>query len=225
MFTGIVLGVVPIIGLTDSENFRSILIQIENTFAKELALGASVSINGTCLTVVSFKPHDNESTVVKFDIIHESLKKTNLKSLKLNDRVNFERSLKVGDELGGHHVSGHVETVGVIQQRIETENNVELWVSFPARFVPYILEKGWIAIDGVSLTVVEVKDTAENGSAFSVCLIPETLRRTTLGFKGVGEEVNLEFDGQLKAIVNTVQRLLPSLVQPYLHNATHSKPQ
>eukprot|EP01097_Dermamoeba_algensis_P006259 TRINITY_DN391_c0_g1_i4.p1 TRINITY_DN391_c0_g1~~TRINITY_DN391_c0_g1_i4.p1 ORF type:complete len:101 (-),score=18.15 TRINITY_DN391_c0_g1_i4:588-890(-) len=100
MFTGIVLGVVPIIGLTDSENFRSILIQIENTFAKELALGASVSINGTCLTVVSFKPHDNESTVVKFDIIHESLKKTNLKSLKLNDRVNFERSLKVGDELG-----------------------------------------------------------------------------------------------------------------------------
>lgn len=198
MFTGIVQTQARIIKIEQRDEFRQLTLQVEPRFLKQLEIGASIAINGCCLTVVQF----NTNQVV-FDVIDETLRLTNLGELEEGSEVNFERSLKLGDEIGGHHVSGHIHTVGTIDKIEKTETNCAMWVSFPETFKPYVLPKGFISVNGASLTVGQVID-----HRFSLHLIPETLRLTNLAVAKEGTRVNLEFDQQTITIVETVERVL-----------------
>lgn len=198
MFTGIVQGTRKITGVDDYDGGRRLMVQLDE-LSNHLERGASVSINGTCLTVVSI-----EKETAGFDIIQESLDKTNLGPLQVGDFVNIERACRYGDEMGGHHVTGHIDTVGTIKDIVSSPNNRELILSCDTHWLKFLIPKGWIAIDGISLTVVTVET-----SSFSVCLIPETIQQTTLGQKQSGDAINLEFDHTTKVIVQTLERLLP----------------
>lgn len=167
-----------------------------------VTIGASIALNGTCLTVTETDLAGNTAT---FDVIEETLKRTNLGALREGSAVNFERSARVGDEIGGHTVSGHVQTtariVGVTTGDGKTRMDFSLTDPF---WKKYVLQKGFVSIDGCSLTVGET--TGEGG--FCVYLIPETLRVTVLGDKAVGDLVNVEVEAQTQAIVDTVERVL-----------------
>lgn len=157
---------------------------LEATFAPELSLGDSVAINGCCLTVVGI-----EGEVCQFDVAPETLAKTDFGQLKPGQHVNLERALRFGDRLGGHLVTGHVDAVGTIAERVETGGWQTVWFAGPAELLRLMVPKGCIAVDGVSLTLVEVL-----ADRFSVMLIPHTLSATTLGIKQLGDAVNLEAD-------------------------------
>ncbi|MBF0289824.1 MAG: riboflavin synthase subunit alpha [SAR324 cluster bacterium] len=196
MFSGIVRGLRLVEDITDKPGLRRLRIGLDDLGAG-LEMGASVSVNGICLSAVACNDGKAE-----FDLIQETLDRTDAGKLNVGDRVNIERALCVGEEMGGHHVTGHIDTVGTIQEIKTTPNNKEVFIHHESEWSKYLVPKGWIAIDGVSLTVVEVA-----ADYFSVCLIPETLSRTTLGFKEVGAIVNLEFDHTTKVIVATLERL------------------
>ena len=165
-------------------------------------IGASIALNGTCLTVTET---DLEKNTATFDVIEETLKRTNLGSLREGSAVNFERSARVGDEIGGHTVSGHVQSTAKITEVTTGDGKTRMNFSLTDPFwKKYILQKGFVSIDGCSLTVGET--TGEGG--FCVYLIPETLRVTVLGDKGVGDLVNVEVEAQTQAIVDTVERVL-----------------
>ena len=193
MFTGIVQGT-GCIQSVSGDSVVTIDVQIPST--EGLEIGASVSIDGVCLTATSV------SDTVTFDVIPETLDRTTLGALSSGSNVNVERALKFGDELGGHLLSGHImgtaEIVGV--------ENQDYTIQCPAEMVEYIQEKGYIAVDGISLTVG--KTSGEGG--FDVHIIPETLRLTTLGSKGVGDQVNIEIDAMTQAVVETTKRLMES---------------
>ncbi|HEY3530366.1 MAG TPA: riboflavin synthase [Nocardioides sp.] len=146
--------------------------------------GDSVSVNGCCLTVA-----ERTDTTWTADVMAETLAKTGLGSLTAGDRVNLERAVTAGSRLGGHLVQGHVDAVGHVVRREPGEHWDVVTVSMPRELAPYLVDKGSITVDGVSLTVVEARD-----DGFTVSLIPETLRRTTLGFREPGDMVNLEVD-------------------------------
>lgn len=150
----------------------------------DVKIGDSIAVNGTCLTVVSFS-----STSFTADVMPETVDRTALAGLKNGDRVNLERTLAVGDRLGGHIVTGHIDGIGVIKEKRRDDNAVILGIEAPAAVMKYIVRKGSIAIDGISLTVVDHTPTA-----FTVSLIPHTAAVTTLGFKKAGDQVNLETD-------------------------------
>lgn len=150
----------------------------------ELSLGDSVAINGVCLTVTEFT--DRRFTVLAGG---ETLRRTNLGGLRLKARVNLERALAVGDRLGGHLVSGHVDAVGDIVQWRDLGANIDITIRAPASALRYVVEKGSIAVDGISLTVNRV-----DAQTFAVALIPHTVSKTTLADKHVGQKVNLEVD-------------------------------
>ncbi len=153
-------------------------------FAAGLVVGESVAVNGACLTVVA-----RDATTCRFQAGPETLQRSNLGELRAGDRVNLERSLRVGDRLGGHLVQGHVDGLGRIASRQRQGDWEVVWFACPAELAAQMVTKGSITVDGVSLTVVDV--TADS---FSVALIPHTLAQTTLGFKGSGSSVNLETD-------------------------------
>jgi riboflavin synthase len=140
---------------------------------------------------------------VAFDLMQETLRVTNLGVLKVGDEVNVERAARFGDEIGGHAMSGHIFCQAKVVDVIETPDNRTLWFKLPPEAVKYVLTKGYIGIDGASLTVGQV-----DGPRFCVHLIPETLSRTTLGVRTPGEWVNIEIDPQTQAIVDTVERVL-----------------
>jgi len=198
LFTGIVQGKGRISKVNQKAGFSSIEIEFPDQKIRGAQVGASVAINGTCLTVTNV-----EGDVGHFDIIAETLRATNLGGLKQDSEINFERSAKVGDEIGGHNVSGHVHTTAEVIGIEETENNKQITFKVPERWMKYILPKGFIAVDGISLTVGEVGD-----DRFCVYLIPETLRATTLGAKAKGDFVNIEIDSQTQAIVDTVEQIM-----------------
>ena len=199
MFSGIVQGVAPIHSITEKADFRTQVVKLPPEMRKGLAIGASVANNGVCLTVTEIN-----DDLVSFDLMQETLRITNLGALKVGDWVNIERAMQMGAEIGGHILSGHVYCMATISNIIASENNRQIWFELPnTEVMKYILTKGFVAVDGISLTVGEVR-----GNQFCVNLIPETLQRTLMGQRNLGDRVNIEIDSQTQAIVDTVERYL-----------------
>lgn len=199
MFTGITRGTFPVVSLAREPSLLKYAVDL-GEYGAGLELGASVSVDGVCQTVVA-----REGGVVSFDAIRETLDKTTLDTLELGQRVSVERSARVGDEIGGHDVSGHVTGTGRVAELVKDGPEVTLWIEVPAEWMRYVLPKGFVAIDGSSLTVGETR-----ADRFALHLIPETLRLTSLGEKEVGDRVNVELDPRTVAIVTTVERVLAS---------------
>jgi len=202
MFTGIVQSQAEVISVTTANNLSRLIISVDNALVSQLELGASIAINGVCLTVVEFYEHTNSMHAIAFDVIDETLRVSTLGQISAGDWVNMERSLKVGDELGGHIVSGHVHFTSTLLSKDETDTNTTLYFSCENPWLTYIFDKGFITINGTSLTVGKVTD-----ASFNVHLIPETLSRTNLGKLNLGDTVNLEFDQQTITIVKTIERM------------------
>lgn len=199
MFTGIVQGIAPIHAVIEKANFRTQIVKLPLEMRKGLEIGASVANNGVCLTVTEIN-----DDLVSFDLMQETLRITNLGALKAGDFVNIERAMQMGTEIGGHILSGHVYCTAMISSVIESENNRQIWFELPdSDVMKYILTKGFVAVDGISLTIGEVKD-----NQFCVNLIPETLHRTLMGQRKQGDVVNIEIDPQTQAIVDTVENYL-----------------
>lgn len=210
LFTGIVQGQAKVERILDSakgSEFRTVTLGFP-TPQTSASVGASVAVNGTCLTIVSI---EDGGRALTFDIIDETLRRTNLGDLVEGSAVNYERAARYGDEIGGHCVSGHVHAKAFVRAIDRTEDgmNVSYAIGVPSSWAKYILPKGYIAVDGISLTVGEVEESEEGKeTVFYVHLIPETLRVTVLGAKGVGSSVNIEVDTQTQAIVDTVDRYM-----------------
>ena len=202
MFTGIVQSQAEVISVTTANKLSRLVIGVDRHLISQLQLGASLAINGVCLTVVTFDEQADEQYHIAFDVIDETLRVTTLDQVVAGDWVNMERSLKVGDEVGGHMVSGHVHFKSTLVKRDETATNTTLYFSCENPWLKYVFDKGFITINGTSLTVGKVTDTM-----FNVHLIPETLTRTNLGKLNVADKVNLEFDQQTMTIVNTIERM------------------
>ncbi|PCN64453.1 riboflavin synthase subunit alpha [Yersinia pestis] len=199
MFTGIVQGTGLVVAIEEKSNFRTHVVELPIDMLPELALGASVAHNGCCLTVTHI-----EGNRVSFDLMKETLRLTNLGDINVGDKVNLERAAKFSDEIGGHLMSGHIICTAEIAKIYTSENNRQIWFRMPSEdLMKYVLHKGFIGIDGISLTIGEVV-----GNRFCVHLIPETLSRTTLGKKRLGHRVNIEIDPQTQAVVDTVERVL-----------------
>lgn len=200
MYTGITQGLFKITQLSKQPGLLTYTVTLSQALCQNLKPGDSIAVDGVCQTVVSI--NDNG---VSFQAMQETLNKTTLKNLELGDLVSIERSLKVGDEIGGHEVSGHVFGTGVIHEKLASENNLELTIQCPPAWMKYILPKGFIAVDGSSLTVGE---TFPEVGLFKLHLIPETLRVTNFAHKNPQDAVNIEFDHKTKTIVDTVERVL-----------------
>lgn len=204
MFTGIVQTKAKVNAIHDQGQFRQLEIAVAPEHLQGIETGASIAINGCCLTVTGFdhKVSAAESRV-RFDIIDETLRLTNLGELAVGSEVNFERSLTLGRELGGHIVSGHIQTTAVLGQRVDSTNNCRMYLQLDPQWLEYILPKGFVAVDGASLTVGDVDD-----QGFWLHLIPETLALTILGAAKVGQRINIEVDQQTLTIVETVKRVM-----------------
>ncbi len=199
VFTGIVEGTGVVSSVTDSENLTKISVKMPSKFSDNIKIGASVCIDGVCLAVSSINGDE-----LDFDIIMETLNVTTFSNVKTGDAVNVERSMKLGDEIGGHLLSGHVSTTATISTLETPENNHIVTFSTDLETIKYIFPKGYIALNGVSLTVGEVD---KSNQTFNVYLIPETLRLTNLGDKVVGDKINLEIETQTRNMVDTISEI------------------
>ena len=173
--------------------------------ARGLEPGASVAINGACLTVTAVRGRH-----ACFDLIAETRTTTNLGRLRAGDAVNVERSFRVGDEVGGHFLSGHVATTCEVVRMDVDDGHCLVSATVPAPWMPYLMPKGFVALNGASLTIAELDRARET---IRVSLIPETLARTTFGEVAVGDALNLEVDAHTQAVVDTVRALLPELLR------------
>ena len=196
MFTGIVQEKCKIVDLTPKKDFLSYAVEFHPPLLEDLQQGASVAIDGVCQTV---RQIDNNK--IWFDAMAETLQKTTLTHLQKGDLVNVERSTKIGQENGGHEVSGHVDGVLEIVAIDQSDNNLAFTFKVPEAYLKYIFDKGFLSIQGASLTVSNLNKTNQT---FQVFLIPETLRLTNLGTKKVGDRLNFEIDRRTQAIVDTV---------------------
>ncbi len=199
MFTGIVQGTGMITAIRQpSPDFRTHTVELPEHMAGNLQIGASVANNGCCLTITRI-----EGRRVDFDLMRETLDKTNLGALQSGSPVNLERAARFGDEIGGHMMSGHIIATTEITRIDQNQHNRTLWFTLPEQLRPYILTKGFIGLDGCSLTIGDVTD-----SEFNVHLIPETLERTLFGQRRAGDTINIEIDPQTQAVVDTVVRVM-----------------
>ncbi len=203
MFTGIVQGTAEVVEIIDKEAFRTHSVRLPDGLAEGLKPGASVAHNGCCLTVTAV-----DGDRVGFDLMRETLRVTNLGALRTGDRVNVERAARFGDEIGGHSMSGHILCTAEVIEVIASPNNRRLAFELPPHLARYLFPKGYIGVDGISLTIGET-----HGPRFDVNLIPETLARTTIGERQPGDRVNIEIDPQTQAIVDTVERVLAERVK------------
>jgi len=186
MFTGIVEGIGKVKKISKITKNRSAIQMIVDLgkHSKGLKTGQSVALNGVCLTVTKLSKDG-----CTFEMIEETTKKTDLGNLKPGGIVNIERSLKAGDRLEGHFVLGHVDGVGIIKKIEKKPKEVQIWFQIPKNLSKYVVKKGSIAIDGISLTVVEIKNNMA-----SVCLIPHTIEVTNFKTKKIGDKINIETD-------------------------------
>jgi riboflavin synthase len=171
---------------------------------EDVSLGDSISVNGVCLTVTGVEPDGDGASVWSTDVMAETLRRSSLGALADSDPVNLERAVAAGGRLGGHVVQGHVDGVGTVVSRTPSEHWDVVRVALPPQLARYVVEKGSITVDGVSLTVSALSAADDPGPWFEVGLIPATLRETTLGRRAPGDPVNLEVD----VIAKYVERLL-----------------
>lgn len=198
MFTGIVQGAGQIASINDHDGLRTFEIEFPEGFGNEITIGASVSIDGVCLTVTQII----SPTRLSFDVMYQSLKITTLGDYGLGQRVNVERAAKDGAEIGGHPLSGHVDFFAVVESVVVMEGNKVIRFSVPAEFMRYIFAKGYIAVNGCSLTI---SDANRAEKWFEVWLIPETRRMTTFEEKKVGDRLNIEIERSTQVVVDTVR--------------------
>lgn len=198
MFTGIVQGTAKLVAIDRKAQFQTHVIDLPEPLSSGLAIGASVAHNGCCLTVTHINGHQ-----VSFDLMQETLRLTNLGQLNVGDAVNIERAAKFGDEIGGHSMSGHIICMATVVDISDSAHNKTLWFEIPESLMKYVLPKGYIGLDGCSLTIGQVE-----ANRFNVHLIPETLQRTLFGSRKIGDKINVEIDPQTQAIVDTVERVL-----------------
>lgn len=198
MFTGIVQGLAQVVSIERRDQFMRLTLELPPERCENLQSGASIAINGTCLTVTEF-----DHNRICFDLIAATLETTNLGDISVGDSVNFERAARVGDEIGGHSMSGHIYRTVKILAVEKSEDNCIIWFERPEALARYLLPKGFVGLNGCSLTLAQVE-----ADRFSVYLIPETLRLTTFGLLAPGARINVEIDPQTQAIVDTVERYL-----------------
>lgn len=195
MFTGLVEEMAGVVSVESKGNSSDLVLE-SKLLSGDAAIGDSICINGCCLTVVAI-----DQDRLTFQAGEETLARTNLGQLNPGDQVNVERSLAVGQRMGGHYVTGHVDAVATVDQRIEDGPWAKFWFAVPVELTRQMASKGSVAIDGISLTLVDVEETR-----FSVALIPHTLEVTTLGKRQTGDAVNIETDLLAKYVQQQLQR-------------------
>lgn len=183
MFTGIIIELGEVTAMERRGGIVHLFLNSKEVI-KDAKIGDSISVNGTCLTLVEIK-----GSSMRFDLSDETLSSTNLGLLKPGDRVNLEPSLRPDSKLGGHFVSGHVDGTGRIRSKTEIGDAFKIEIEIPEKVMHFLVEKGSVAVDGISLTVVDILR-----DSFTVVIIPHTTRLTTMGFKGPGDTVNVEVD-------------------------------
>ena len=198
MYTGIVQAMLPIASLKKLSGLSTFSLLLPDSMMTDLETGASVAVNGTCFTVTQIT-----GTEVFFDAIEETLALTNLKAIEVGTQVNVERSARANAEVGGHVLSGHVVGTAAVVAIDSSENNQRLTFRGDPAWTKYVFNKGYLALNGASLTIAEVV-----GDEFAVNLIPETLRRTNFALLSEGDLVNVEIEQQTQVIVDTVERVL-----------------
>lgn len=198
MFTGIVQGMGTITSINDHDKLRTFEIEFPTGFCDGLAIGASVSIDGVCLTVIEII----SQTRASFDVMLQSLNITTLADYAVGQKVNIERAAKDGAEIGGHPLSGHVDFCASVQKVTVIEGNKVMRFAVPAQFMRYIFNKGYIAVNGTSLTI---SDANKIENWFEVWLIPETRRVTVFEEKKEGDRLNVEIERATQVVVDTVR--------------------
>jgi riboflavin synthase len=195
LFTGLILELGEITSI-NRKGGGAVLSLKSNETASAAKLGDSIAVNGVCLTVVKSGRKE-----LSFDLSDETLRSTNIGSLNKGDAVNLEPSLSPDSKIGGHFVTGHVDTVGKIRSRVQSGDMLKFEIEAPSKVTDFLVEKGSVAVDGISLTVVDIlKDS------FTLVIIPHTAKLTTLGFKGAGDTVNIEVDILGKYVAKFLQR-------------------
>lgn len=202
MFTGIVATTAEVVAISGTQQLRTHILRFSPPMLEGLTIGASVAHNGCCLTVTRI-----DGDMVSFDLMQTTLELTNLGGLRLGAWVNVERAACFGAEIGGHAMSGHIMATATVDEVIASNENRRIWLQAPAMLARYLFTKGYVGVDGCSLTIAEVV-----GARFCVDLIPETLARTNLSERQQGDRINLEVDPQTQAIVDTVERVLAQRV-------------
>ncbi len=212
MFTGIVQGIAEVARVAERPGLRSFTLGFPPGFAQGLEIGASVAVDGVCLTVTALRGVDSAD----FDVMQQSLRLTSLAGLQPGSRINAERAAKEGAEVGGHVLSGHVDVMGTLVDVRRPQNNHVLRIALPAPWMRYVFAKGYIAVNGASLTVAELQREPGASGWFEVWLIPETLRMTTFGAKQPGDALNIEIERATQVMVDTVRDALDERLGPLL---------
>jgi riboflavin synthase len=205
MFTGIVQGIATIAALRDADGLRTLTLELPPGMTDGLELGASVAVDGVCLTVTAVKPPRS----AEFDVMLQSLNVTTLGGYALGARVNVERAAKDGAEIGGHPLSGHIDFTATIEEIRQSPNNYVLRLSVPEAFRKYLFAKGYVAVNGCSLTIATIDKRA---GWFEVWLIPETRRVTVFEDKRVGDGLNVEIERNTQVVVDTVRDSVDELL-------------
>jgi riboflavin synthase len=219
MFTGIVQGIATVRALTDKPGLRTFTLAFPPGFGDGLAIGASVAVDGTCLTVTALHGPGGGSdgdSAADFDVMQQSLALTTLAGLREGSAVNVERAAKDGAEIGGHPLSGHIDFMATLAELRTPDNNRVLRIAVPAPWMRYVFAKGYIAVNGASLTVAEAQRERDGSGWFEVWLIPETLRMTTFGDKGPGDALNIEIERSTQVFVDTVRDAIDERLGPLL---------
>jgi len=212
MFTGIVQGLAHVAAITERPGLRSFELEFPPGFCAGLEIGASVACDGVCLTVTALPGAERAC----FDVMQQSLQLTTLSGLAVGSRINVERAARDGAEIGGHPLSGHVDFQARLADIRRPENNHVLRLAVPAPWMRYVFAKGYIAVNGASLTVAEAGREPDGSGWFEVWLIPETLRMTTFGEKAPGAALNIEIERQTQVLVDTVRATVEERLGPLL---------
>lgn len=209
MFTGIIQAVGTITAIEDRPGLRTFTVDYPSGFTSGLEIGASVAHDGVCLTVTERRGEHS----ARFDVMQQSLALTTLGQFAVGDRINVERAARDGAEIGGHPLSGHVDGQATVLSVRHPQNNHVLRIGVPDELMRYVFAKGYIAVNGASLTIAEAN---RSEGWFEVWLIPETLRMTTFADKGPGAKLNIEVERSTQVIVDTVRELIDERLGPLL---------